>query len=81
MNIEGIKTRKDVEAAMAMAIFSGTGAKVEATLARANMITISGEDAEVIKARVVMVAAGCSLDDTATDEDLPGERFDYWIHA
>ncbi len=67
-----------VRANMSAAILKGCDAVVDVTPNPGNGWCTSGQDAHVIRARVVMSAAGLVFLRSETDEELPGERFDYW---
>jgi hypothetical protein len=73
-----LQTLKQIEAAMAATIKNATRADVCVTFSAGDRITVSGDDAAVIAARKVMRAAGCKLVETDSDEELPGELFDYY---
>lgn len=80
-NPDAWTVRARIQSTMAAAIKSGTGAVVEVTIISGGRISVCGVDADVIAAREVMTAAGCVLTATETDDEFPGERFDFWVHA
>ena len=72
-----IAIHRDIGAAMAAAILSGTGAVVEVTLGRPGVFIVSGTPDACKAAEQVMVLAGGSLISSEWDAEF-GAQFDYY---
>lgn len=76
--LDRIAARRAIEANMAAAILSGTGAVVEVTLGRPGFYIVNGSPEAERASRPVLSAAGMTLVSSEYDED-DGAQFATWF--